>query len=54
MMAEFGRRPVSLGSYCGPMPVTDEGHSTKGAYVTSGAEFTRDTNYITTRITRDG
>ena len=29
-------------------------HSTKGAYVTSGAEFTRDTNYITSRITRDG
>ena len=33
--------------------MTDD-HSTKGAYVTSGAEFTRDTNYITTRITRDG
>ncbi|WP_394248686.1 glutathione S-transferase family protein [Arthrobacter pityocampae] len=29
-------------------------HSTKGAYVTSGAEFTRDTQYIETRITRDG
>lgn len=29
-------------------------HSTEGAYVTSGTEFTRDTNYITTRITRDG
>ncbi|GLY28682.1 glutathione S-transferase C-terminal domain-containing protein [Kineosporia sp. NBRC 101731] len=28
--------------------------STAGAYVTSGQEFTRDTNYITTRITRDG
>jgi putative glutathione S-transferase len=28
--------------------------STKGAYVTSGEEFTRDTNYIETRITRDG
>ncbi len=27
--------------------------STKGAYLTSGKEFTRDTNYITTRITRD-
>jgi len=27
---------------------------TKGAYVTGGSEFTRDTNYITTRITRDG
>ena len=33
--------------------MTDD-HSTKGAYVTSGAEFTRDTNYITTHITRDG
>ncbi len=28
--------------------------STKGAYVTGGAEFNRDTNYIETRITRDG
>jgi putative glutathione S-transferase len=33
--------------------MTDD-HSTAGEYVTSGAEFTRDTNYITTRITRDG
>jgi glutathionyl-hydroquinone reductase len=30
------------------------GHDTTGAYVTSGQEFTRDTNYITTRITADG
>ncbi|MET3720417.1 MULTISPECIES: glutathione S-transferase C-terminal domain-containing protein [unclassified Arthrobacter] len=29
-------------------------HSTKGAYVTGGAEFIRDTNYIEDRITRDG
>jgi len=29
-------------------------HSTKGAYVHAGSEFTRDTNYIATRITRDG
>jgi len=28
-------------------------HSTKGSYVTSGEEFTRDTQYIETRITRD-
>ncbi|MBG6215964.1 putative glutathione S-transferase [Arthrobacter sp. CAN_A6] len=28
-------------------------HSTKGAYVTSGEEFTRDTAYIETRITRN-
>jgi glutathionyl-hydroquinone reductase len=28
--------------------------STKGAYVTGGQEFSRDTNYIETRITRDG
>jgi putative glutathione S-transferase len=27
-------------------------HSTRGAYVTGGAEFTRDTNYIEDRITR--
>ncbi|WP_298254355.1 glutathione S-transferase family protein [uncultured Arthrobacter sp.] len=30
------------------------GHSTKGSYVTSGEEFTRDTQYIESRITRDG
>lgn len=29
-------------------------HSTKGSYVTGGTEYTRDTNYIETRITRDG
>ncbi|WDF33023.1 glutathione S-transferase family protein [Arthrobacter agilis] len=29
-------------------------HSTKGSYVTGGKEFTRDTQYIETRITRDG
>ena len=29
-------------------------HTTAGTYVSSGKEFTRDTNYITTRITRDG
>ncbi|MET3205848.1 UNVERIFIED_ORG: putative glutathione S-transferase [Arthrobacter sp. UYEF13] len=35
---------------------TDSGasHSTRGAYVTGGAEFNRDTNYIEDRITRDG
>ncbi len=27
---------------------------TKGAYVTGGQEFTRDTKYLTTRITADG
>ena len=30
------------------------GFSTRGAYVTGGTEYTRDTNYIETRITRDG
>lgn len=33
---------------------TSPEHSTKGSYVTSGDEFTRDTQYIETRITRDG
>ena len=28
--------------------------STDGAYVTPGSDFTRDTNYIATRVTRDG
>src|SRR5690606_754004 len=32
----------------------DDAHSTAGSYVAPGQEFTRDTNYITTRITRDG
>jgi putative glutathione S-transferase len=32
---------------------SDSAHTTKGAYVTSSADFNRDTNYITTRITRD-
>jgi putative glutathione S-transferase len=32
---------------------TDD-HSTPGRYVSSSEEFTRDTNYIGTRITRDG
>ncbi|MGI8434254.1 MAG: glutathione S-transferase family protein [Nocardioidaceae bacterium] len=31
---------------------TDQ-HTTEGSYVDSGKEFTRDTNYITTRITED-
>ena len=31
-----------------------EEHSTAGSYVTSGQDFTRDTHYLTTRITRDG
>src|ERR671926_227041 len=30
------------------------GNDTTGAYVTAGKEFTRDTNYITTRVTADG
>ncbi len=34
--------------------MADDQYSTKGAYVSGGAEFTRDTNYISTRITRDG
>ncbi|HIT74096.1 MAG TPA: glutathione S-transferase family protein [Candidatus Avipropionibacterium avicola] len=34
--------------------MADEQHSTKGAYVSSGQEFNRDTNYITDRITADG
>jgi putative glutathione S-transferase len=29
-------------------------YSTEGAYVTAGSDFNRDTNYIETRITRDG
>ncbi|GAB4098379.1 glutathione S-transferase family protein [Sinomonas halotolerans] len=32
----------------------DGGFSTRGAYVHTGEEFTRDTNYIEDRITRDG
>jgi putative glutathione S-transferase len=38
----------------GDHPTDGAGFSTRGAYVTGGAEFTRDTNYIEDRITRDG
>ena len=34
--------------------VRTDPHSTRGSYVTGGTEYTRDTNYIETRITRDG
>lgn len=34
--------------------MADEQHSTGGAYVTQGSEFTRDMRYIATRITADG
>jgi glutathionyl-hydroquinone reductase len=34
--------------------VSTETNSTKGSYVSAGKEFTRDTNYIQTRITADG
>ena len=33
---------------------TTSGDDTRGAYVTAGKSFERDTNYITTRITADG
>jgi putative glutathione S-transferase len=33
--------------------MTNQDHSSRGEYVTAGSEFTRDTNYISTRITRD-
>ena len=33
---------------------TDTDRSTRGSPVTNGAEYNRDTNYVTTRITRDG
>ena len=36
------------------MSNTTEDRATPGAYVNSGQEFHRDTNYVTTRITRDG
>ncbi|MBE0009194.1 MULTISPECIES: glutathione S-transferase family protein [unclassified Arthrobacter] len=34
--------------------MTENEHSTRGAYVNTGKEFNRDTTYIETRITRDG
>src|SRR5919106_5377754 len=33
---------------------TSADHSTRGRYVTNGAEYERDTGYVSTRITRDG
>ncbi|MCC9144627.1 MULTISPECIES: glutathione S-transferase C-terminal domain-containing protein [unclassified Arthrobacter] len=38
----------------GSAPADSAAHSTIGSYVTGGTEYTRDTNYIETRITRDG
>jgi glutathionyl-hydroquinone reductase len=35
-------------------PCDPEGMAEQGTYVEPGRDFTRDTNYITTRITRDG
>jgi putative glutathione S-transferase len=32
----------------------NDDHSTRGEHVTSGSDFTRDTEYVSTRITRDG
>lgn len=46
------KSPSSAGR--GASDNSDHGFSTRGAYVTGGAEFTRDTNYIEDRITRDG
>ncbi len=34
--------------------MTENENSTRGAYVNTGKEFSRDTTYIETRITRDG
>ncbi len=34
--------------------MSDNEQSTVGAYVQPGSDFTRDTNYVTTRITQDG
>ncbi|MHA7293344.1 glutathione S-transferase family protein [Arthrobacter sp. HLT1-21] len=34
--------------------MSENEHSTRGAYVNTGKEFSRDTTYIETRITRDG
>ena len=36
------------------MTTQEQAYSTKGAYVSGGQAFDRDTNYITTRITADG
>ncbi|MDM7991485.1 glutathione S-transferase C-terminal domain-containing protein [Arthrobacter sp. zg-Y877] len=38
----------------GSAPADSAAHSTIRSYVTGGTEYTRDTNYIETRITRDG
>ena len=45
---------TSIGEEASAQEQATEEHSTRGAYVTSGEEFTRDTNYIEDRITRDG
>ncbi len=45
---------TSIGEEASAQEQATEEHSTRGAYVTSGEEFTRDTNYIEDRITADG
>ena len=45
---------TSIGEETSAQGRAAEEHSTRGAYVTAGEEFDRDTNYIEDRITADG
>ena len=53
MSKESSSRPQPTDAAAADSADTAE-HSTRGAYVTGGAEFNRDTNYIEDRITHDG
>ncbi|QNE14664.1 glutathione S-transferase family protein [Pseudarthrobacter sp. NBSH8] len=54
MNQEYSSEPQATNATAAGSTDAGTGHSTRGAYVTAGAEFNRDTNYIEDRITHDG
>lgn len=54
MSQESSSGPQAKNATAADSTDTSTEHSTLGAYVTGGAEFNRDTNYIEDRITHDG
>ncbi|MCO4255721.1 glutathione S-transferase family protein [Pseudarthrobacter cellobiosi] len=54
MSQEFPSGPQATNATAADSTDTSTEHSTLGAYVTGGAEFNRETNYIEDRITHDG
>ena len=54
MSQESSSGPQATNATAADSTDTNTEYSTRGAYVTGGAEFNRDTNYIEDRITHDG